>query len=259
MPYWMLEEIARNYEVDEGANEDLVDVSKSPDIRYGFTSGVPSSMESNYFTELTPPKDSASLARWIVHDALWATVSAGGGDLNNPRSTTDGASMASSNGRPVFNVPNVDISFNPTKASKEVKLSFRKRGTCGNMCAEVLMYGKAVRLIENTPEFVAALTSFKATHPMAKWLWKGGARTSKYYTVVPTRILIHASPGDLAVSVGITEYLGMVFEAEGEEETDVMNSESFASQSWNTSSMAWYMTITLHVITSLLMVYHIAD
>ena len=262
VPWWMVEEIARNYDVGADASEDLSDISKgmvvSPDIRYGFTYAPPSSRESDSFAKAISPEDGVSLARWIVHDALWATVSAGKRDLGNPRSTTDGASMAFSSGRPVFNVPNVDISFNPTKASKEVKLSFRERGTCGNTCAEVLMYGKAVRLIENTPEFVAALMSFEATHPMAKWLSEGRSRTSKYYTVVPTRILIHASPGELAVSVGVTEYLGMVFEADKEEVTNVVDPEGFASWAWTTSSASWHKTTVLFVIPSLVMVYHIA-
>merc|ERR1719491_1409119 len=65
----------------------------------------------------------------------------------------------------------------------------------GNMCDEVVMYGKAVPLVVNSTEFMAALADFEASHPMAEWLWRGGSHmTSAYYTVEPTRIFLRDSP-----------------------------------------------------------------
>jgi len=263
VPFWMMEDMVRNYDSDTDGDGDFSDVFKGmvvpPDIKYGFTSSVPPSHEANSFTEETPSQSNASLARWIVHSALWATISTGEGDaFRNPRSTTDGASMASSSGRPVFNVPNVDTSFqHTTTSSMAVTLSFSERGTCGSMCTEVVIYGKAVQFIENSPEFMAALASFKVTHPMAEWLW-GGLHTSKYYTVVPTSILIRASPEEAEVSVSVTEYLSMVFKAGSEGGINVANPDSSASLASTISSAAWPRTTTMGVMASLVMVYHIA-
>merc|ERR1712161_154298 len=84
-------------------------------------------------------------------------------------------------------------------------------GTCGDLCAEVVLYGSAIPLVVNSREYTAALANFKVTHPMAEWLWEVSHMSSQYYTVAPTRILFRSSQEGAAVDVDVSEYLDVVF------------------------------------------------
>jgi len=241
------------------------------DIALGFTYE-----DAPAFAEETPPEDAVSRARWIAHQALYATVStlddAGAGHtFGNPRSITDGASLASSSGLPVFNVPDADATAGDMAASgMQVALTFAERQgfsrvnadgePCnGGMCAEVVMYAKAVPLVANSTEWVAALADFKATHPMAEWLWKGGShQTSKYYSLEPTRILLRDSPEKAAQSIDVTEYLGVEFSGDGAEEVKVHklvpNEEDagLGEEEPGDDSAASWPSSAMHVIASLI-------
>ena len=47
---------------------------------------------------------------------------------------------------------------------------------------------------------------------MVEWLWEGGLHmTSKYYTVIPTRVLLFDSPEHAAQNISASTYLDVKF------------------------------------------------
>lgn len=234
--FWMINFYGGNAGAQMGGIEGFTNVPEEyivpHDIQGGFTYEVPP------FAEEALPEDAATRARWITHNALWATVStldneADGYTFGNPRSITDGQSLALSTGLPVFNCPDEDATAVDLEASgMQVALSFSEGqvfgrvsadgDTCGGMCVEVVVYGTVETLEANSTEYNQALADFKVTHPLAEWIWQGGSHmSSKYYTVRPTRILLRESPDQAAQSINVEEYLGVAFSGDDVEEIKV--------------------------------------
>lgn len=201
---------------------------------------IPHDVKGGYSMEEVPPfaeeplpEDPATRARWIQHKALYATVSTidhnfilGEHTFGNPRSMTDGQSLALSTGTPVFVCPDEDATALDLAAhDNQLALSFSEGqifdrvtadgitcGGTGGLCAEVILYGTAVALDVDSKEYEQALKDFEATHPLGDWLWSGGSHmSSKYYLVKPDRVELRDSPDQAAQSIDVDEYLGVTF------------------------------------------------
>ena len=187
----------------------------------------------------------AARARWIVHNSLWttiSTVSSSSGEegdnkedlhendppktFGNIRSITDGASLQSSTGQPVFMLPDVDPTAKDIASGDgSIILTFSEAAlaervtedgaTCGGQdegmptCGQVALYGKADRVNGHIQE--TALKNFEKTHPLAPWLAKGGSHMEGgYYTVVLEKVLILDYFGGVA-EVDVEDYLAYSF------------------------------------------------
>lgn len=150
-------------------------------------------------------------ARWVVGKSLWSTVSTisvrlGGSSWGNIRSTVDGLSLQSSTGKPIFYLPTPDPTNIDVLQNQNISLQFSeaslaerlddKGNSCGGMdamdplCACVMISGIAEKV--TCPEHVkSGQKAFKERHPLAPWLWKGGAHTGgEYYTIEPQEIML---------------------------------------------------------------------
>ena len=174
----------------------------------------------------------AKRARWIVHNALWSTVTTTSsrprenaestdtpGSFGNVRSITDGADWKVSTGKPVFYLPDVDptardiaednyIVLTTSEASLAERVN-KDGQVCGGhdagspVCAQVALYGKAVP----TKKLRSALQWFKASHPLAPWLAKGGSHMQgTYYTIELEKVVILDFYGG-PTEVDVDEYL----------------------------------------------------
>jgi len=173
--------------------------------------------------------DYAARSRWVVHHSLFSTIStlsdadADSDAFGNIRSITDGDSLSSSSGRPIFYLPDVDPSaVDMSESEDQIILTFSEAAlaqrvtedgkTCaGQMagmptCAQVALYGKAVK-----NENENALEYFGSYHPLAPWLAQGGSHMSgDYYTIEIEKIMLldyFGGPKD----VDVKEYLGYDF------------------------------------------------
>jgi hypothetical protein len=174
-------------------------------IEHGDSVWVPPS-EGDGFPASTPTWiHCAKRARWSVHNSLWATVStldvSGDATFGNIRSVSDGATLSTSTGLPIFHVPDVDPTAVAMKVHNlEIALSFGEAAlaarvtseglTCANQdvgmptCAQVVMYGKGVVLNEGSEEYDAALSAFKGSHPLPRGLVRVGQ-------VAHERVILH--------------------------------------------------------------------
>lgn len=173
--------------------------------------------------------DYVARSRWVVHHSLFSTIStlsdadADSDAFGNIRSITDGDSLSSSSGRPIFYLPDVDPSaVDMSESEDQIILTFSEAAlaqrvtedgkTCaGQMagmptCAQVALYGKAVK-----NENENALEYFGNYHPLAPWLAQGGSHMSgDYYTIEIEKIMLldyFGGPKD----VDVKEYLGYEF------------------------------------------------
>jgi hypothetical protein len=173
-------------------------------------------------------EDYVARSRWVVHHSLFSTIStlsdtADADAFGNIRSITDGDSLSSSTGRPIFYLPDVDPSaVDMSESEDQIILTFSEAAlaqrvtddgkTCaGQMagmptCAQVALYGKAVK---NDNE--NALEYFGNYHPLAPWLAQGGSHMSgDYYTIEIEKIMLldyFGGPKD----VDVKEYLEYEF------------------------------------------------
>lgn len=152
--------------------------------------------------------DYVARSRWVVHHSLFSTIStlsdaADADAFGNIRSITDGDSLSSSTGRPIFYLPDVDPSaVDMSESDDQIILTFSEAAlaqrvtddgkTCaGQMagmptCAQVALYGKAVK-----NENENALEYFGNYHPLAPWLAQGGSHMSgDYYTIEIEKIIL---------------------------------------------------------------------
>ena len=119
--------------------------------------------------------------------------------LGNVRSVVDGMCLMASTGLPVFYLPSPDPSTVDIKSTKKVALSFTESALaetltndgnpCGGKdaedptCAKRTLIGHA-NPITDKAQIERAKEAFKANHPRASWLSKGGAHTGgNYYTL----------------------------------------------------------------------------
>eukprot|EP00578_Thalassiosira_sp_NH16_P007997 CAMPEP_0181128852 /NCGR_PEP_ID=MMETSP1071-20121207/28996_1 /TAXON_ID=35127 /ORGANISM="Thalassiosira sp., Strain NH16" /LENGTH=592 /DNA_ID=CAMNT_0023214773 /DNA_START=156 /DNA_END=1934 /DNA_ORIENTATION=- len=148
--------------------------------------------------------DHVGHARWMVAKSLWSTLSTISSKDNeqpfgNIRSVVDGMCLMASTGLPVFYLPSPDPSSVDIKSNKKVALSFTESvlaetlGSDGNpcggkdaedpTCAKLTLIGHA-NPITDKAQIERAKEAFKANHPRASWLSKGGAHTGgNYYTL----------------------------------------------------------------------------
>ncbi|KAG7372844.1 pyridoxamine 5'-phosphate oxidase [Nitzschia inconspicua] len=228
---------------------------------YGSVEAAPHSIEGGsavYVPPLSPheknngsPSDMpfwgnhAARARWVVHNSMWTTVStihhrndvqeetnvASEVSFGNIRSVTDlgGLHMSSSNGLPVFYVPDVDPTAVDMNAHQmEVALTFTEAAIANRVtdtglicagqdvgmptCAQVTLYGTAKVLEAESSSYNAALSHFSKTHPLAPWLSQGGSHMGgHYYTIELSRVAILDYFGGV-VDVPVKEYLTVTFE-----------------------------------------------
>mmetsp|Transcript_19336 Transcript_19336/g.29451 ORF Transcript_19336/g.29451 Transcript_19336/m.29451 type:complete len:228 (+) Transcript_19336:729-1412(+) len=134
------------------------------------------------------------------------SVRLGGSSWGNIRSTVDGVSLQSSTGKPIFYLPlpdptNIDVLQNQNISLQFSEASLAERlddkgNSCGGMdamdplCARVMISGIAKKV--TCPEHLKlGQKAFKERHPLAPWLWKGGAHTGgDYYTIEPQKIML---------------------------------------------------------------------
>lgn len=182
------------------------------------------------------PWGGAARARWIVHRALWTTLSTLHGKKENEsaanseesqppsssfrtfgniRSVHDGGSVEASNGKPIFNVPDVDPSAVDMAAGDgKIVLTFSEASIAGaggmpppvvTNSAQVALHGRAVALPDKSDSMLAA---FARTHPLGGWLAQGGSHMSgKYYTIDIDRVVL-VLPDGSAETVDVADYLG---------------------------------------------------
>lgn len=153
-------------------------------------------------------------ARWITYHSRWGTVSTSkhrnheGDYFGNIRSITDGPYCESSTGRPIFQFPDADptakdlsnnnsMALTLSEASIAARVASDTGAPCGGkdagspLCAQLVLYGKAVPINPLSMKFRHALAWFQSTHPLAPWLNEGGSHMSgTYYTMDVEKIMI---------------------------------------------------------------------
>jgi len=172
--------------------------------------------------------DYPARSRWVVRHSLFTSISTtdvedADATFGNIRSITDGDSLTSSTGLPIFYLPDVDpTAVAMSKSNNEIILTFSEAAlaqrvtddgkTCGGLmagmptCAQVALYGKAVPTSDSN-----TLSYFSSSHPLADWLSKGGSHMSGgYYTIQLRKVVILDYFGG-PTKIPIEDYLAYQF------------------------------------------------
>ena len=151
----------------------------------------------------------------------------------NVRSVTDGTTLTTSTGVPIFLAPDVDptaIDLHSDYDQMKVALTFSEANiaervtkdglACGGVdvgmptCAQVMLYGTAKELDTESKRYQKTLDEFSVTHPLATWISQGGSHMGgHYYEIDIERIVLRSCHPCKDSEISIDQYLnGVDFE-----------------------------------------------